>query len=308
MSSSSKKEPVRLMETWRSLFYTPIYAAVSRGFFENEGLDVEFSTCPPGHHGLSALNSGIADIVQSGPMRSIIAADWGAEVVPLHIIEINSRDGFFLVSRERHEPFQWESLKQATLIPVGFTVMPVASLKYGLKRKGVDLANICRREGLSIPDSMNAFRNGEADFIHVAQPFMEQLISEGSGHLAAAMGPVNGYISYSSFAVTHRMAAEKAEIIQRFTQGFYNAKKWLAETDAQTVAESVGSFFPDVSKDVVTKSIARYKEQNTWSDDPLLREDGYNALQDVLVEAGLVKSRQSYESIVRPDFALNAMK
>ena len=69
---------IRLMETFRSVFYTPIYVSISGDFWEGEGLDITFATCPARYpHPLSALNHGAADIVQSGIMRSIIAADWG---------------------------------------------------------------------------------------------------------------------------------------------------------------------------------------------------------------------------------------
>ena len=58
------------------------------------------------------------------------------------------------------------------------------------------------------------------------------------------------------------------------------------------MAEAVGSFFPDVDASVIAGGVARYKEQDTWAEDPLLREDGFDTLQNVLVEAGLAKSRQ----------------
>ena len=58
--------PLRLIETFRSVFYTPIYVAVAGGFLESAGLDVTFSTCPSQYpHPLSALNHGAANIVQS---------------------------------------------------------------------------------------------------------------------------------------------------------------------------------------------------------------------------------------------------
>ncbi len=307
MCAATGRDPLRLMETFRSLFYTPIYVAVSGGFFQQEGLDVEFSTCPPGYHGLSALNGGIADMVQSGPMRSIIAADWGAEVVPTHIIEINSRDGFFLVGRVPQEGFQWDNLKGATLIPVGFSPMPWSSLSYALVNNGVDLADVRLIRGLSLQDAMDAFRRGDGDFIHVPQPAVEQLIHEGTGHLAVALGPVNGHIAYSSIAVTQRTLVEKAEVVQRFTQGFYNAQIWLEQSDAETISDAVYQFFSGMDKSVILRALARYKEQDTWAKDPLLREDGYDALQDVLMNAGLIASRQSYERIIRTDFALKAM-
>ena len=40
--TTSGRHPLRLMETWRSIFYTPIYVSVTGGFLEREGLDVEF--------------------------------------------------------------------------------------------------------------------------------------------------------------------------------------------------------------------------------------------------------------------------
>ena len=307
MTSAAQQTPLRLMETFRSLFYTPIYVALSGGFLESEGLDVQFSTCPAGYHGLSAMNADLADIVQAGPMRSIIAADWGAEVVPPHFIEINSRDGFFLVGRRPEGEFRWDDLEGASIIPVGFSPMPVASLRYAVEGQGVDWASIRQTPDLSLAEATARFEAGEGDYIHLPQPAVEQLLEEGSGHLAAALGPVNGHISYSSFATTNRFIASNSEAVHAFTRGFYNAQRWLAENDAATVGASVSSFFPEFQPEVVVKAVARYKAQDTWATDPLLREDGYEALQDVLVGAGLAKARQPYRHIIRTDFAEAAM-
>ena len=119
---------LRLMETFRTVFYTPIYVTVAGGYLESEGLDVDFRTCPATYpHPLSALNNGAADIVQSGIMRSIIASDWGAETVPRHFAEINSRDGFFVLGRQPAEVLDWSRFANSTVIPVGFSPMPWAS-------------------------------------------------------------------------------------------------------------------------------------------------------------------------------------
>ena len=295
------------METFRSLFYTPIYVALSRGFLRQEHLEVEFSTCPPGYHGISALTGGIAEITQTGPMRSILAADAGEDDVPPHFIEINSRDGFFLLGREPQDRFQWTDLIGATLIPVGFSPMPKASLKYALKLRGVDLADVHLIDGLSLQDAIDTFRRGQADFIHLTQPSVEEMVQGSEGYLAAALGPVTGHISYSSFTATQRFLDSRTELVQRFTQGFYNAQKWLSASDASAVADTVAPFFPEVAPSAVLGAIERYKQQGIWATDPLLREDGYNTLQDILIEAGLARSRQPYERIVRTDFAEKAM-
>ena len=308
MASTSNRLPLRLIETFRSVFYTPIYVSVAGGFLEKEGLDVDFKTCPPEFaHPLSALNRGGADIAQSGIMRSIISSDWGAETVPMHFAKINSRDGFFVLSRTKQEPFQWESLKGAKLIPVGFSPMPWASLQFALRRHGVEPEELDLVTGLSFDEGISSFREGHAEYIHVPQPAAEQLLDDGTGHVAAALGPENGHLAYSSFAATNQFLDSQPEIVQRFTVGFANALEWLAANDAQEVGEAIASFFPEVSLELVVKSVARLKAQDNWPTDPVLAEPEYENLHDILVAAGLAKERQPYSKVVRTDIVETAL-
>jgi len=303
VTASTSRQPLRLMETWHSLFYTPIYVAVGGGFLEKEGLDVTFTTCPPKFsHALAALIQDAADIAQSGIMRGIIAFGWGAETVPAHIAKINARDGFFLLGRRPQEEFRRESLQGATMIPISFTAMPWASCQYGLRRLGVEPAGLKLVSGLSLDQAIAAFLAGEGDFIHLPQPAAEQLITAGQAHLAVAMGPVIGHVAYSSFAATNKFLDTKPEVAAAFVSGFARALEWLAGNDAATVGEAVSSFFPDVDKEVVVRAVARYQEQETWPADPRLDRPEFEGQQDILLDAGLVKARQEYERIVRPEF------
>lgn len=308
MTSTSNRRPLRLIETFRSVFYTPIYVSVAGGFFEKEGLDVDFKTCPPEFaHPLSALNRGGADIAQSGIMRSIISSDWGAETVPMHFAKINSRDGFFVLSRTNQEPFLWESLKGAKLIPVGFSPMPWASLQFALRRHGVEPDELDLVTGLSFDDGISAFREGHAEYIHVPQPAAELLLDDGIGHVAAALGPENGHLAYSSFAATNQFLDSQPETVQRFTIGFANALEWLAANNAQEVGQAIASFFPEVRLELVVKSVARLKAQNNWPTDPVLAQPEYENLHDILVAAGLAKERQPYSKVVRTNIVETAL-
>ena len=294
---------LRLMETFRTVFYTPIYVTVAGGFLETEGLDVEFSTCPAQFpHPLSALNHQAADIVQSGIMRSIIAADWGGETVPRHFAEINSRDGFFVLGRRPAGDFQWTDFADSTIIPVGFSPMPWASFQYALRNHGVVVEGLSLLSGLGLAEAVAAFRSGQADFIHLPEPAVEQLLAEGVGHLSLALGPVNGHIAYSSFAATNRFLESQHDVVQRFVTGYARALQWLAASDATQVGEAVASFFPDTDPELITRAVSRYQSQNTWPHTPFLDSPEYEGLQDILMDAGMVKERQPYDKVVTTEF------
>ena len=294
---------LRVMETFRSLFYTPIYVSISGGFWQTAGLDISFSTTPSEYpHPLSAINHGAADIVQSGIMRSIIAADWGAETVPIHFAKINSRDGFFVLSRHQSANFQWEDLRGSKLIPVGFSPMPWASLQSALKKHSIQPNEIQLLHGLSLTDAISAFAEGQADYIHLPEPYAGQLIQQGIGHLIISLGTENGHIAYSSFAARNKFLEEQSDLLDKFMAGYSKALEWLFNADPDEISRLVTPFFDKIPSTQISDAIARYKTQGTWSATPDLNEPEYQALQDILIDAGLVIERQPYERVVTTKF------
>ena len=298
---------LRLMDTYRNLFYTPIYTAVSGGFLYAEGLDVMFGTVPADRPPLDMLRQGEVDIIQTGISRSLMALDDGDEDAPLHIAEINQRDGFFLVSRTPTDNWQWSHLEGATLIPIGFTPVPLTSLTAALHKHSVDIDSITMLKGLSAEDALTAFRRGDADYIHMPNPQAQTLIEDGVGYLAASLGNEHGYLCYSSFAATPAFIDQQPEVVHRFVRGFYKAQQWLAAADPATVAERVKPFFSGVPDSVLQTSIARYKALEIWPETPDIGIDGYDAMRQVLIDGGLVHGRHPYERLVRSEFAEQAM-
>ena len=304
MTARNNRRTVRVMEAFRIVFYTPIYVAVAGGFWESEGLNVTFSTCaPPYPHAFAALNQGAVDIAQSGIMRSIIASDWGAETVPAHIAKINARDGFFVLSRQPQERFNWESFRGSTVIPVGFTAMPWASFQFALRKHGIDPEELRLIPGLGLQQAREAFLAGQGDFVHLPQPVAEELMQSGQAHLAVALGPENGHIAYSSFAATNGFLNANAEVAHSFVRGFARGLAWIATNDAAAITAQVAEFFPGVNPELVLKSVVRYKEHGTWPSDPRLEEPEYEGLQNILIGAGLAQQPQPYRKVVRPEFA-----
>ena len=100
----------------RSVFYAPLYCAVSLGYFEKEGLDVEIVTSGGSDKSMTALISGDAEVALMGPETGIYVANQGLENHPMIVAQITKRDGSFLVGREAEPDFDWESLRGRSVI------------------------------------------------------------------------------------------------------------------------------------------------------------------------------------------------
>ena len=102
---------VTLNEVAHSIFYAPQYVAIEKGYFADQGLDVELVTGFGADKVLTALISGEADIGFLGAEASIYAYQEGATDPAVNFAQLTQRAGNFLVAREEMPDFQWSDLK-----------------------------------------------------------------------------------------------------------------------------------------------------------------------------------------------------
>ncbi len=307
MTSPVNSNRIRLRVAFRNMFYTTIYVAVEGGFLSDQGLDIDFDHVPPGQTSTDLLKAGEIDMTQSGISRSFMDLDAGSDAPPLHIAEINQRDGFFLLSKRPTDGWTWADLAGATLIPVGFTPVPYTTLQAAMRWHGVDPASVKLMGGLTAPEMLSRFRNGDADYLQVPYPFAGQLIAEGAGHLAATLGKESGYVCYSSIAVTPDYLENNPDTAQRFVNGYAKAQRWVADSPAEAVAERIAGVFPEYDRGLLTEGVARYQSAGVWASDPTIRREGFDRMRDALIAGGLVQGAHPYERIVRPEFAERAL-
>lgn len=300
-------QTLRLADTFRNLFYTPIYVAVSGGFFYRRGLNVMLSTIPEGGSAMDALRNGDADVVQTGISRSLVELDEGREDAPIHVAEINRRDGFFLVSRRPAERWSWKSLEGGSLAPVGFTPVPWNSLRAAMLKNGVDLDAVDLRFGLSAADAIARFRAGAVDCVHLPHPQARSLAEEvGGAHVSAAVGPELGLLCYSSFAAMPAFIQANRDAVQSFASGFADALRWIASAEDGEIAERVAPFFAGFDAAFLSRCVRQYRANETWGADAEISRESFDRMRDVLIAGGMVRGRHSWERLVAPEFAAAA--
>lgn len=298
---------VAVMEPFRSLFYAPQWVALHGGHFAAEGLDVTVTTAGGGRTTTSTLIDGSTKISLGGIMRSLGLADSGGPFLP-HFAEVNSRNGFFLVSRKPRPGFRWSDLAGKTVISFAEAPTPWQCLLTVLRREGVDPGSVTIKRDLPVAEAVAAFRAGRGDFLEQAQPTIEELLVEGAAHLVASMGEATGPVPFSSYMTTWETLRHDADLIGRFTRALYTAQRFIAGHDAKAIASVIAPAFGDIAPEMRERVVARYLRQGTWARDPICRRPGYEYLQTILLDGGFITKRQRYEDLVDTTIAERVVK
>src|SRR5205823_11403355 len=286
-----------IYEPFRSIFYAPQFVALYGGHFAGEGLEVAVRTAGGGTTTTGALIDGHAEIALGGIMRSLDVADRGGPWLP-HFAQVNQRNGFFLLSRAPRPMFRWADVVGTTIVSFAEAPTPWQCMLTVLRRHGVDPAAVRIERSRPVPEALAAFRGGHGDFFEQTQPIVEQMLASGEAHLVASMGEATGPVPFTSYMTTPEFLRREPETVLRFTRAVYHTQRWLARQDAQTIAETIAPDFHDIDRGLLERAIERFKKQDTWAHDPVLRRPGYDYLQEILQTGGFIRKTHRYEDLV----------
>jgi NitT/TauT family transport system substrate-binding protein len=178
---------LRIVVSRHSAFYSPLIATVAGGFLEREGFSASYRPMAPAERAQDLLAREEADVIQSAVSSSWLLLERGEKPAGVHFAQINQRDGFFLVGRQRSPAFHWKRLEGRTLL-ADHAAQPLAMLRYAVHRQGTDWSRI-RVVDAGTPEQIaDAFRRGEGDFAHLQGPAAQQLEEEGCGCVVASVG------------------------------------------------------------------------------------------------------------------------
>src|SRR5699024_10748561 len=111
--SDEKEEQtsIKLGEVTRSIFYAPQYVAMEKGFFEEEGLDVDLQTTWGGDKTMTALLSDGIDVALVGAETSMYVYGQDSKDYAVNFAQLTQTDGTFLVAKNEHPNFSWDEMR-----------------------------------------------------------------------------------------------------------------------------------------------------------------------------------------------------
>jgi len=289
--------PITLQENLRGVLYTPFYAALALGAYRREGVEVGFVSAPEPARAVEGLFAGTVDVAWGGPMRVMQTYDRRPDSDLVCFAEAVTRDPFFLIGREPRPDFTFADLYGKRVATVSEVPTPWLCLQEDLRRAGLDPEALPRVADRTMAENVAALRRGEFDVVQLFEPFAEELIAAGHGHLwyaAAARGPT----AYTSFYTPRTTLTPRREELKKLVRGLYRTQKWLHASPPEAIAEVIQPFFPAVPAALLRAAIARYLELGIWGRNPILPRAGYERLRAGLLSARFVKQAAPFEQAV----------
>lgn len=298
----NKKEQltkVKVAEVTHSIFYAPQYAAISEGYFEEFGIDIDLTLASGADKVTAAVLSGDVDIGFCGSEATIYVYNGGEKDYLKTFAQLTQKDGSFLVSREKIDNFSLEDLKGKNIIGGRAGGMPEMTFEWALREAGIDpKKDVNIDTSIAFPAMGGAFIGGQGDFVTLFEPTALEIEQQGYGFVVASVGELGGIVPYTAYNARISYLEENPELIKNFTKAIQKGLDFVHNNDSETVAKSILSFFPDTSLNDITSVIERYKEQDTWPKTTSFTEDSFNHLQEIMIASGELEKKVDYKDLI----------
>lgn len=290
---------VRVNEVTHSIFYAPFYVAMEKGFFQEEGIEIELVNGGGSDKSMTALLSGQAEFGLMGPETAVYVRNEGRENYAVIVAQVTQKDGSFLLGKAPDPDFHWEKLRGTSVIGGRSGGMPEMSLEYVLKQQGMTPnGDVTVRTDVQFDLMGGAFIAGEDDYVTMFEPSASTMELAGEGYIVASVGEATGNMPYTCFMVTREYLDAQPELVEAFVRAIYKGQQFVQSHSAQEIAGAMLESFPDSDPELIATVIQRYLDIDVWKSEPMMVEEDYQRLLAVIREAGIIDEAPEMKDLV----------
>ena len=294
---------ITVSEVTHSLFYTPLYVAIEKGYFKDEGIDINLVLTPGADKVAASVLSNDVNIGFSGPEATIYIYNNGEEDSLITFASLTKRDGQFLVGDcKLKDEFNVNSLKGKTVLAGRSGGMPLMIFKYALKESGLDINEVNIDTSVEFAALSGAFIGGQGDFVNLFEPNASKMEDEGYGCVLESLGLLTGEVPYTTFYARKSFINSNEELLKSFTKALNKALKYTRETEPTVLAKDIKNQFPDTSELELTNIIKRYKDADSWWDTTYVSKEAYERLEDIMIYNKSLDKKVNFDLLVTNKF------
>ena len=288
---------LHIMALRHSAFYSPLLMTMAGDFLREQGLEYTYTLATPNNTVADNIRNGTCHLAQSAVATSFAALEKNEVIDIVHFAQINARDGFFIAAREADADFNWHKLVGKKVL-VDHFFQPLAMLRYGLHKQGVEFNSLKVIDAGDVNAIERAFRQGDADYVHLQGPYPQQLAYEGKAHVVASVGNAVGPVAFSSLCASRSWL--NTEMATAFMRAYRKALAYVITAPAEEIAvrEIQAGFFPGVNQQVLANTLSAYQQLGCWQNDAAISQQSYENLLDVFSYSGQITQRHDYNKVV----------
>jgi NitT/TauT family transport system substrate-binding protein len=276
-AQAPEKKKITIGVGGKSLFYyLPLSVAERKGYFKEEGLEVEIPDFAGGAKALQALVGGSADMV-SGAYEHTINMVAKKQPIKAVVLQAKYSSIVLLMSKERaakyKSPRDLKGMKIGVTAPGSSTNMFVNNLlaKDGLKPTDVSIVGVGTGSG-----AVAALEKGEIDALSNLDPVITQLESTGKFVAVAdsrtekGMKDIYGGDYHASVIyVTDEFIRKNPNTVQAVVNAMVRADRWIAKASPQEIVDLMPAEYkagnPSLYKEGLLKNMIGYSEDGQMS-------------------------------------------
>lgn len=285
-------------EVTHSAFYAPLYVSIENGYFEEEKLNIDLILTSGANNVTAAVLSGDVEIGFCGPEATVYVYNGGEKDYIQTFAGLTKRDGQFIVSRKKIDNFSWNLLKGKEVLAGRIGGMPELNFENALKNSSISKNDVKINTSVDFASLTSAFLSGTGDFVNLFEPNATKLEQLGFGYIVASVGSASGEMPYTAFNAKKSFINNNQETIKKFTSAIAKGLKFVKENDAKTIAKIIAPQFPDTSLSDLIKIVDRYKNADSWLDNPYIEEKLFTNLEDMIIDSGEIKKYVPYKDLI----------
>lgn len=290
---------IKVNEVTHSVFYAPLYVAINNGYFEEEGLTIELTNGGGSDKTMTAIMSGQADIGLAGPETAVYVKAGGSNNYPVVFGQLTTKDGSFLIGRNKVDNFSWSDLEGKEIIGGRKGGMPQMCLEYALHKNGlVNGQNITINYDVQFDLIAASFASGTGDYCTMFEPVATTYQNAGKGYVQTDVGTEAGEVPYTCFMATKDYVKDNQNTVKAFMRAILKGIDFVLNNPDESVAKVLLPSFAGTELHDLTSAVKAYKDIGAFKESPVMLKEDYNKLIDILKFSKVLDKDVAFEDII----------
>lgn len=297
---------IELNQVTHSIFYAPLYVAMNKGYFQEEGLKVNLSTGGGSDTSMNALLTNSADIILAGPETAVYTDQEGVGDKPMVFGQLTACDGSFIVSKEQNDDFHLSDLVGETIIGGRKGGLPAMTLEYVIKEAGLEIGEgegkVNLRTDVAFNLTASTWENEKSvKYCTLFEPTATTMENNEKGYVVSSVGKLSGSIPYTCFIAKQSYLKDHNDVATKFIKAVAKGYRFIADnvkTNSFEIAKALKPSFDGSTENELAIAVTQYMNIHAWNEGMVLESKSFDRLMDVMISAGVIKNRSEWSKVV----------